>query len=343
MEANAFCLHLAHRECWLGEESVVELGEELQQQIELELRDRTWLVVDSIVEELDETWAHSEQISGILAVRLGVTAQAYCVWFRPEYWHTIEWVGDPRRPVAVEERRIFPRRSFEEWNQVVAERSRHWSDFDRATARNMARVLKELSLEVQSHQLQTINEKPETLNRGKEELLEEIEKVARTDDLTGLNNRRGLMEEVEHEFERPRRYDEPLSLLLLDLDHFKHVNDAYGHRADDEVLRVLGELLIEETRTSDVAGRYGGEEFAVLLPHTSRDEATELASRILEALRSRVFGDDGEQFRVTCSIGVAERLEGDESEERMLTRADEALYRAKEAGRNTVEGQPEET
>lgn len=170
----------------------------------------------------------------------------------------------------------------------------------------------------------------------RETLLDRMTELARTDDLTGLANRRVLIERLDEEVERSQRYGNDLSVLLLDLDDFKQVNDRFGHQVGDEVLRNLGALLEEQIRDSDVVGRYGGEEFGAILPQTGVEESLELAERILGQVRRESFESDGNQFSVTCSIGVAEHEESDGDGDDLLRRADEALYRAKDAGRNRV-------
>jgi len=166
---------------------------------------------------------------------------------------------------------------------------------------------------------------------------EKVKKLARRDQLTGLYNRREFEERFGDEFERARRYDMDLSVMMLDLDHFKEVNDTYGHAAGDDVLGEVGRVMRESTRRVDVAGRYGGEEFTMVLPETDRSNTRRLAERLREAIADLTFeSDDGETFGVTASIGVTEYQSGDEDHEDVIKRADEALYRAKRGGRNQV-------
>ena len=164
----------------------------------------------------------------------------------------------------------------------------------------------------------------------------ELERLARTDPLTGLANRRSLMEELEQEVERSERYGRPLSLVSVDLDHFKSVNDTHGHAAGDEVLRQAAQALRSVCRDVDLAARMGGEELALLLPETDVAGARIVAERV----RERIAGTEhrspaGEAFRVTASLGVATARRG-ASGESLLQAADEALYQAKDAGRNQV-------
>lgn len=336
MDANRFYLQFLDHQVSLSEKPSAAPAELLLATIRQQIRNQQTVVVDSIVGDVDDSWNHSGEIAGYLATRLGHSGQAFAVWFRSEQRRSIDWGGDPREPVGVDDRgRLEPRNSFESWTQIVAGQCRPWTDLDRVTAREIRTLLKNLTLETQSHQMHRLNEKLESINDHNQKLLERVNRLARTDDLTGLTNRGEFQRKLEYECERAHRYEIPLSLLLLDLDHFKSINDEYGHQTGDGVLEVLGELLREETRSTDVPARYGGEEFTVLLPQTEMERAGELANRVLESLRSHEFEHDGDVFSVTCSIGVSQ-LQGDDSEA-LLGRADRALYRAKEAGRDRLE------
>lgn len=153
------------------------------------------------------------------------------------------------------------------------------------------------------------------------------------DELTGLHNRRYLMSRLNEEFERTRRKGTALGLLMMDVDNFKVVNDKYGHPAGDEVLRSIGQTLASMLREYDVGGRYGGEEFAVVLAEMTPAEMVKLADRIREAIEQLDDHGNAIGIHVTISIGVAV-LTDDDSTETLLQRADTALYRAKEMGRN---------
>jgi diguanylate cyclase (GGDEF)-like protein/PAS domain S-box-containing protein len=173
-------------------------------------------------------------------------------------------------------------------------------------------------------------------------LVEQIRELANTDDLTGLTNRRHFLELTAREFELSRRYHYPVSLILFDVDHFKDVNDQYGHRAGDLVLRELADRCRSILRSTDVVGRLGGEEFAVLLTHAGLQEAAQVANRIRLAVESlRVgAGTYGDGIGVTLSVGVTQ-VDGDldvaaDTLDTVLERADQALYQAKGIGRNSV-------
>ncbi|WP_108444966.1 GGDEF domain-containing protein [Halomonas denitrificans] len=156
-----------------------------------------------------------------------------------------------------------------------------------------------------------------------------------TDMLTGLYNRRRLQEVAEREFARRQRHPSPLSLMLLDLDHFKHVNDAYGHPVGDAVLSSFAETLRHQVRRLDTVARMGGEEFAVLLPNTDGHAARQLAERIRAATRAMPLPEEAGDHRLTVSIGVTEARQGD-GFEHLYSRADRRLYDAKEGGRDRV-------
>jgi diguanylate cyclase (GGDEF)-like protein len=169
------------------------------------------------------------------------------------------------------------------------------------------------------------------------ELQEQLLELAHTDELTGLFNKRRLMEQLEGEVARARRYREALSCLMLDLDNFKQVNDSFGHPAGDEVLRQLGVLLRRSVRVTDFVARYGGEEFALLLPRTDRAGATRVGEALRAALESHPFPVGSSTVSITISVGIATRTTFDEPDVMQLVQlADDALYRAKRAGRNRV-------
>ncbi len=161
-----------------------------------------------------------------------------------------------------------------------------------------------------------------------------LEELATTDALTGLKNRMVLQQQLDEEHRRALRYEEPLSLVLLDVDHFKAFNDTFGHPAGDEVLQQLGRLLRETARTTDVVARFGGEEFAVLLPRTDFEGAIRLAERFRHAIASASW----ERRLVTASFGVASVEREMTESSALVSAADTAMYRAKQLGRNRVEG-----
>jgi diguanylate cyclase (GGDEF)-like protein len=166
-----------------------------------------------------------------------------------------------------------------------------------------------------------------------------LEEMARTDAGTGLPNRRAFFEDLAGEFQRSQRYGRPLSLLMLDLDRFKRVNDLYGHQFGDRVLAETALTLRRQLRVSDLVARYGGEEFVVVLPETSPRDAALVAEKLRAAVEAQVLDEnESAAVRATVSIGVASLPSpGVTSDTELLRRADEALYAAKRGGRNRVE------
>lgn len=169
----------------------------------------------------------------------------------------------------------------------------------------------------------------------RQRLQADLEHLANTDGLTGLPNRRFFMTQLASELARRQRYGHPLSLLMLDLDHFKQVNDRWGHGVGDEALRLFADSVQCCLRTQDVAGRLGGEEFAILLPETGENVARPVAERIRARMEQTLIAAADGNCHVTVSIGVTQAMDSDDLES-LLRRADEALYAAKERGRNRV-------
>ena len=174
------------------------------------------------------------------------------------------------------------------------------------------------------------------LATAKVQLYEETQKLAITDDLTGVYNRRGLYELGKREVERALRFRRPLSLIMLDIDHFKHFNDSYGHVIGDQALRWLAATLQENVRDIDIVGRYGGEEFVVLLPENHSSAALQVAARIHRAVMEGTFHTPVGELGITVSLGLASASPQDRDLDAMVRRADAALYRSKEAGRNRI-------
>jgi diguanylate cyclase (GGDEF)-like protein/PAS domain S-box-containing protein len=164
---------------------------------------------------------------------------------------------------------------------------------------------------------------------------ERLRRLAARDELTDTLSRGRFFEVVREELSRAARYSRPVALAMLDLDHFKSVNDRFGHRAGDDVLRAIAGLMTRGLRTQDQIGRYGGEEFAVMLPETPLDCARDVLERTRQAIADLRLDFGGHKIGITVSVGVVSALKG-ESIEAALARADKALYRAKGAGRNRV-------
>jgi len=167
------------------------------------------------------------------------------------------------------------------------------------------------------------------------ELYREMEHRAKTDPLTGLANRRGLEEALARETDRARRYGSSLSVLLIDVDQLKDINDRYGHAAGDAALQNLAAILLETVRSVDVPGRWGGDEFLVVLPDTSAAHAERLAVRLRQRARERPTTADDQDISTSLSIGVAD-YQKDESPEALVRRVDQAMYAAKQGGRDRI-------
>ncbi|MES9958133.1 MAG: GGDEF domain-containing protein [Sedimenticola sp.] len=164
-----------------------------------------------------------------------------------------------------------------------------------------------------------------------------LEHLATHDPLTGLYNRNVLENRIKGEMKRSARYQHPLSVMMIDIDHFKNINDSHGHEAGDDVLRYFAEMLSSSLRVTDYVARYGGEEFIVILPETSLEKARELADRMRIRISRRPIqiGDEVELY-LTVSIGIAAYPEHSQASRGLLKLADEAMYDAKKAGRNQV-------
>jgi len=171
----------------------------------------------------------------------------------------------------------------------------------------------------------------------KKRLIERLEYLSNTDSLTGLLNRRALIDRLEYEIDRAKRYGAELSLILCDMDYFKEINDTYGHTAGDTILQLVSKTVSESLRETDVAGRYGGDEFMVILPETTLQGAENLAERIRFTVENTMFYLTGEKaVKMSLSLGVTCFNAAMEDINALIKRADIALYRSKWTGRNKV-------
>ncbi len=204
-------------------------------------------------------------------------------------------------------------------------------------------LLKE-TLSLKGHTAQMIkevhqaNQRVESANQKIEKLKQQMEKIKQKvsiDPLTRVDNRRAFDAKIKQEFASFKRYGSEGSMIMIDIDYFKMVNDTYGHRTGDGVLRVVAGIIKKEIRDIDSLARYGGEEFAVILPHTVLSPALEVAERLRAKVEESRFSYKGKQFSVTISLGVGE-IQEDDTLESFLRRVDAALYAAKHAGRNQV-------
>lgn len=172
-------------------------------------------------------------------------------------------------------------------------------------------------------------------NKELKRLKKELEKIAMYDTLSGLLNRLSLFNRIDIEIERALRAMFPLSGIMLDIDHFKEINDNYGHQCGDAVIKEIGERLRNQLRKYDYAGRYGGEEFFIILPNTDLNQARAIGERFRRDIENSTFNCMGEKIAITVSLGIAQ-YRPSESREKWIDRADKAMYNAKQRGRNCV-------
>lgn len=207
------------------------------------------------------------------------------------------------------------------WGLLVLERQAQREPFVRADCEAMQVVVDHLAMLLENIRL-----------------YRETADLAVRDGLTGLLNHRRLHERLQEELSRSLRYHHPLTLLMIDVDYFKRYNDTYGHQQGDELLRMLAEILRQNIRQSDIVGRYGGEEFVVILPETDKESAVVLAQRLCEVVAHTPFPGypGGSPVRCTVSIGVASYPEDALTASDLIAAADTALYRAKRFGKNRV-------
>ena len=178
----------------------------------------------------------------------------------------------------------------------------------------------------------------EDANRRLRELNTDLRELASTDGLTGLYNRRYLDISLDGEISRRNRYSGALSALMIDIDHFKQINDTHGHQAGDDVLKILAGILTSCVRGTDIPGRFGGEEFLVILPETPVENALILAERLRNRVEEAIVRSGSESIQITISLGVAGVSDGlkNVSTEQLMGAVDSALYKAKDEGRNRI-------
>ena len=193
-------------------------------------------------------------------------------------------------------------------------------------------LAKELLNQAKENLEQTVAHRTEDLLAAKEE----AEQLARIDVLTGVANRRAFQEIAQEEYIRTQRHNRDLAVIVFDLDHFKRINDGFGHQAGDLVINHAALLASDTVREVDTVGRTGGEEFAILLPETDTRQAAEIAERLRDQMERSLVIEDGKEISYTSSFGLAMVEEGDDSTEQALKRADVALYASKRDGRNRV-------
>ena len=230
--------------------------------------------------------------------------------------------------------------SIEE-NQAILDRQSYIIEQQSDTIRSrnkmiVAIVLVSLMFFIMIYLLLRVNNLRKKSNRKLEELNSKLYELATTDGMTNLSNRRHFIEIAQKYFARHQRHKSHFSLLMLDIDHFKSVNDNYGHAVGDEAIKSVARLLAENLREYDLAGRIGGEEFAVMLADCDIEIASEIAHRLCDKISAKDIVCNDVSIRITISIGISQVDAGDADVEQTLDRADKALYRAKDGGRNRV-------
>lgn len=202
----------------------------------------------------------------------------------------------------------------------------------KASEQGLKRVQRQLEYKVRerTHELASTNLALKATNHR-------LEQLAQYDALSGLSNRRELLKFMAYQLQEARRYHIDWCVIMMDIDYFKQINDQYGHIAGDNAVKAVGEILKSCVRETDMASRYGGDEFCLVFPHTTLPNARVIAEKIYKRIKTRaIAGDSGQSFHITCSIGLAEWRFEVASVEQMLSLADKALYLAKSKGRNAI-------
>ncbi|WP_416138755.1 diguanylate cyclase [Halomonas sp. HK25] len=261
---------------------------------------------------------YAEPLCGLLAVPIPIAlpSSGWLLLFREELRSTRVWAGQPDKAVDLCAGRLTPRRSFAQWYEEVRGYSQAWRVHE---SRAASRLAEDLSILASGHAISTLNA--------------QLQRLAYSDHLTGVWNRYRIEQAIDAELCAAERYTRPCSLLLFDIDHFKHFNDTHGHAAGDKVLVAVTRAVQVELREADNMGRWGGEEFIVLATSTDQDGARVLAERLRRRVAALSLGELG---GVTISLGVTAAQPGDDRR-RLVARADQAMYRAKAAGRNRIE------
>lgn len=270
-------------------------------------------VTDHLPTEYIGSKAFKDVACGLLAVPIASLEKHVLLFYRPEKVRNVEWGGDPEAPFKREADDYSPRASFERWIQTVSDHCMSWGQYDIASAEFIASVI---------------------ANKKLNDLLQD---QATHDPLTGLLNRTELPQTLMSEIVRGHRHHAPLSILLIDIDFFKTINDTYGHMAGDLVLVQLGEFLRSFFRGYDFIYRYGGEEFMVVMPDTRSEQAMHRSEELRQAIKQFKFRFENKTISpITISIGVAEAPLHATEARTLIARADHALYEAKLGGRDRV-------
>lgn len=264
--------------------------------------------------------------AGLMAVPMYLQGEepAWLLFYRKEEVEVRSWAGKPEKQVykGATGDMLGPRKSFAMWQQKVEGQSAPWSDETLFAARDLAR---DLLVVTDSMHLKSLNEKLACANA-------KLTELAERDDLTGVWNRRYAEQRLKEGLQKAKRYQHPLSVLLLDLDRFKQINDQHGHNVGDQVLQAVCDEVAGLVRETDIFARWGGEEFIVITSDTRANDALGLAERVRQAVANLQVDD---LPKVTVSIGVAE-FQHDQTWDSIVERADKAMYQAKQQGRDQV-------
>lgn len=265
--------------------------------------------------------------AGLLAVPLPIeqSQSGWLLLFRQAKKSEYRWVAKKHIIESITQNPLqsTEERGYQIWIEAVDNEAQRWTGSEQNAAQDLA---EDLAVAITVHQINRLNTELQRANK-------QLKEIAHTDTLTKIWNRYRMELAIDTELAAAERYGHPCSILLFDVDHFKRVNDTFGHDVGDQVLTGLAEQIQSKLRASDFFGRWGGEEFIVLASHNGLDEAMGLAERLRKHIESVVFETVG---NITISIGVAEAILGKETRKQLIERADKAMYKAKQTGRNQI-------
>jgi len=277
----------------------------------------------SILSSLDPSAAtYAGRASGALYIGLTEGTGDYLLLLRRELTETVVWAGNPDKAFSMDEKgRLRPRTSFAAWKETVRGRSRPWGELE---IENASLVREQLLRLREAHKLHKSEE--------------HVRYLANHDALTGLLNRHSIELQLEKCVQKATTDSSSLAVLFIDLDHFKPVNDRYGHAAGDQILKITAKRMQHMVRPQDIVGRLGGDEFIVILPGLKLEtDALKVVARILRAVEKPIEIENGVRATVTASIGLSRFPVDGTSSEALISRSDMAMYRVKELGGNAFE------
>jgi diguanylate cyclase (GGDEF)-like protein len=265
---------------------------------------------------------YADKASGALYIGLMEATGDYLLLLRRELMATVVWAGNPDKAVSLDDRgRLRPRTSFAAWKETVRGRSRPWGELELENASLVREQLLRLREADKLHKSE-----------------EHVRYLANHDVLTGLLNRHSIQVQLEQCVQKATADCSPLVVLFIDLDHFKPINDRYGHAAGDKILKITAKRMLHMVRPEDFIGRLGGDEFVVILPGLKLEtDALKVVERILRAVEKPLEIDSGVRVSVTASIGLSRFPVDATTSEALISRSDMAMYRVKESGGNAFE------